>query len=196
MDEKQLAVVPDNLWALGHRFRQPFTQEDQVFFLPRGHNTVRRYGAMAGYFHGGVTPEEVIVPTAIYKLVKAAWKVPASRFLNLNLNKDTGRAEFYILRLQPLQIEIQNLNTVEIRILRASVTSPDTDLKSSTAVTITAGSVGVLQMDCYFKKAALGDNNLEIEVIYELAGESYTLPLTLECEFKSATTRGFSLRDL
>ena len=196
VDDEQMAAVPDNLWELGHRFRQPFALDDQVFFLPSGHNTVRRAGRAKGYMHGGVAPEEVIVPTATYKLVRADWQIPAARFLNLNLGKETGRAEFYIQRVVALQIEIQNLNAVDIRILRASVTFPDTDLKGCGAVVVPAGSVGILQMDCYFKRAALGENNLEIEVTYELTGESYTLPLTLECEFKSAMSRGFSLRDL
>jgi len=196
VDDKQMAAVPDNLWELGHRFRQSFTLDDQVFFLPSGHNTVRRAGRAKGYLHGGVTPEEVIVPTATYKLVRADWQIPAARFLNLNLSKETGRAEFYIQRVVALQIEMQNLNPVDIQIFRASVTFPDTDLKGCGTVVVPAGSVNTLQMDCYFKRAALGENNLEIEINYELSGESYTLPLTLECEFKSAMSRGFSLRDL
>jgi len=84
IDEKQVGDIPDNLWALGHRFKQPFVSDDRIFFLPKGHNTVRQSGKAKGFLHGGVTPEEVIVPTAIYKLVKAAWKTPAARFLNLD----------------------------------------------------------------------------------------------------------------
>ena len=195
-DPKQVDDIPDNLWALGHRFKQPFVSDDKIFFLPKGHNTVRRSGRAKGYLHGGVTPEEVIVPTAIYKLVKAAWKRPAARFFDLNLVKETGRAKFYIQRVVALKIEIQNPNAIDIRILRASVTSPETDLKSCEVAVIPAGSANTVQMSCYFKKAALGQKSLKIKIAYEVSGEQHTLSLTLECEFKSAMAGGFSLRDL
>jgi hypothetical protein len=196
VDEKQMDDIPDNLWALGHRFKQPFVSNDKLFFLPKGHNTVRQSGRAKGYLHGGGTPEEVIVPIAIYKLVKAAWKTPAARFLNLDLVKETGRAKFYIQRVVTVKVEIQNPNAIDIRILRASVTSPETDLKSCEVAVIPAGSVNTLKMSCYFKKAALGEKSLEIEIAYEVSGEQHTLSLTLECEFKSAMAGGFSLRDL
>jgi hypothetical protein len=181
---------------LGYRFKQPFLSDDRVFFLPKGHNTVRQSGKAKGYLHGGVTPEEVIVPTAVYKLIKAAWKTPAARFLNLDLVKETGRAKFYIQRVVTLKVEIQNPNVVEIRILRASVSSPETDLKSCDVAVIPAGSVNTIQMSCYFKKAALGEKNLELEVAYEISGEQHILTLILECEFKSAMAGGVSLKDL
>ena len=167
-----------------------------IYFLPRGHNTVRQTGMVKGYMHGGATPEEVIVPTASYKMVKAAWKTPSARFLNLDLVKETGAAKFYIQRVVTLEIEIQNLNSTEIRIHRASVISPETDLKSCETVTIPAGSVNTLRMNCYFKKAALDKKSLEIEIAYEIAGEQRTFPITLDSEFKSAMSVGLNLRDL
>jgi hypothetical protein len=196
LDEKQVADIPDNLWMLGYQFKQPYVSDNRIFFLPRGHNTVRQPSKAKGFLHGGVTPEEVIVPTALYKLVKAVWRTPASRFLNLDLIKETGRAKFYIQRVVTVNIEIQNPNTIDIRILRASVTSPEADLKSCDVGVIPAGSVNTIQMNCYFKKAALGEKNLEIEIAYEISDEQHTLALMLECEFKSAMAGGFSLRDL
>lgn len=196
VDKKQVDDIPDNLWTLGHRFKQPFVSDDRIFFLPKGHNTVRQSGRAKGYLHGGVTPEEVIVPTAIYKFVRVAWKTPAARFLNLDLAKETGRAKFYIQRVVTLKVEIQNPNAVDIRILRASVTSPETDLKNCEVAVIPAGSVNTLQMSCYFEKVALGEKSLEIEIAYEISGEQHTFSLPLECEFKSAVAGGFSLRDL
>jgi len=196
VDEKQKDDIPENLWVLGHRFKQPFVTDDKIFFLPNGHNTVRQAGRVKGYMHGGVTPEEVIVPTAHYKLVKAVWKTPATRFLNLDMVRETGKAKFYIQRVVTLEIEIQNPNPSDIRILRASVTSPETDLKSCEVAVIPAGNVNTIQMSCYFKKAALREKSLEIEIAYEVSGDQHTLSLTLECEFKSAMAGGFNLREL
>lgn len=194
--EDQAGDIPENLWDLGYRFKPPFSDEDLIFFLPRGHNTVRRIGADKGYMHGGVTPEEVIVPIASYKMVKVAWVTPSVRFLKLDLDGETRAAKFYIQRVVALEMEIQNLNSTEIHVLRATVISPDTDLKSCEPVAVPAGGVNVLKMNCYFKKAALDTKGLEIEIIYEIAGEQRTLPVRLEAEFSSAMSAGLDLRDL
>lgn len=194
--EDQMGDIPENLWALGHRFKRPFALESTTYFLPRGHNTVRYAGSVKGFIHGGVTPEEVIVPTALYKLVKAAWKKPAARFLDLDLARETGRAKFYVQRVVMLEIEIQNPNATDLHIRRATVIAPEADLKSCEPVTIPPGSAKPLKMNCYFKKDALGEKALEIEIAYDISGERYTLSLTLESEFKSAVSGGFNLRNL
>jgi hypothetical protein len=194
--EEQVNTIPQNLWAIGYRFKRPFASENTTFFLPRGHNTVRHAGIIRGFMHGGVTPEEVIVPTASYKMVKTAWRTLAARFLNLDLAKETVRAKFYVQRVVTLEIEIQNPNTTDVRILRATIMSPKADLKSCESMTIPAGSERPLRMSCYFEKTALGGNPLEIEIAYEIAGEQYILPLVLQSEFKSALSSGVSLKDL
>jgi len=194
--EDQVNDIPDNLWVLGHRFKRPFSDESVIYFLPRGHNTVRQTGVGKGYMHGGATPEEVIVPIASYKMVKAAWKTPSVRFLNLDLDKETGAAKFYVQRVVTLEIELQNLNSIEIRIHRASVISPETDLKSCETVNIPAGGINTLRISCYFKKPALGKKSLEIEIVYEIGDDQRTFPITLDSEFKSAMSVGLSLRDL
>ena len=133
---------------------------------------------------------------AIYKLLKTAWKAPAARFLNLDIVMETGKAKFYIQRTVALKIEIQNPNTIDVRIFRASVTSPETDLKRSEVTIIPAGSVNTIQMSCYFKKTALEEKSLEIEIAYDISGEQHTFILRIECEFKSAMAGGFNLKNL
>jgi hypothetical protein len=194
--EDQIHEIPGHLWALGHRFKGPFVSENTTFFLPRGHSTVRYAGRLKGYVHGGVTPEEVIVPTALYRLVKVAWKKPGARFLNLDMARETGRAKFYIQRVVPLEIEIQNPNATDMHIIRASVVAPEADLKSYEVATIPGEAAKPMKMNCYFKKSALGEKALEIEIVYEIAGEQHALFLTLESDFISAISLGFSLKDL
>lgn len=196
VSEDQKKQIPENLWGIGHQFKRPFAEENTTFFLPRGHSTVRHVAKPKGYMHGGVTPEEVIVPAACYKMVKAAWKPLAVRFPNIDIAKDTGRAKFYVQRVVTLDLDIQNPNSTEISVLRATVLSPEADLKNAETVTIPAVSEKRLKISCYFKKSAIGQRPLEIEIAYEIAGEQRTLPVVIESEFKSAMTGGFSLRDL
>ena len=196
VSEDQKKQIPENLWGIGHQFKRPFAEENTTFFLPRGHNTVRNSGPAKGYMHGGVTPEEVIVPTACYRMVKMARKPLAVRFMNLDIAKDTGRAKFYVQRVVTLELELQNANSTEISLFRTTVVAPEADLKSAETVTIPAESEKRLKISCYFKKSAVGQRPLEIEIAYEIAGEQRTLPVVIESEFKSAMTGGFSLRDL
>lgn len=194
--DSQTSDVPDNLWDLGHRFKPPFVMASTTYFLPRGHHTVRSHGRLGGYLHGGVTPEEVIVPTAVYRLVQVDWKTPGYRFVNLELAPETGRSRFYIQRVVTLTIEVQNPNPVAIDVINARVTAPETDVKGFQAAKIQAAMASSLQISCYFKKSALGEGRLEIELEYNISGEERTLLLSLESEFKSAMSGGLNLRDL
>lgn len=195
--EKSVAdTVPKNLWDLGYRFVPPFTDSEKVAFIPRGHNTVYAGKAGKGYAHGGATPEEVIVPAAFFKAVKAAWKTPGIRFPDLRTDSATGKAVFYVQRITPLLIEMMNPNSEDIRILRVTVRKPDTDIKGQVLPVLTKEKATTVQLDCYFNKSALGQEEMIIEWVYEISGEERTWEIKLAAEFRSAVTSGFSLKDL
>lgn len=188
--------VPANLWGLGYRFEDPFSQQECVFFLPRGHNTVKSHSKSGAYTHGGATPEEVVVPCSLYKPVQAKWDRPAARFINLTQSEKTGRAQFYIQRIVTIEIELHNPNPTEISVVRCSVALPENDLKGFSLPIISGEQRASVLLDCYFKKSALGDHDMELEIVYEIAGETKTLGLVLPSEFRSAMSGGFSLKDL
>lgn len=196
VDEAQVNDVPQNLWDIGYRFEDPFNNNNLIYFLPKGHNTVRFAGAIKRHMHGGVTPEEVIVPFAQYKLVKAPWKKLLFRFPDIEIIQSTGRAKFFIQRVEAIKIELKNPNPTDINILRATVISPETDLKGLDIKIIPAGGNELLRLDCYFKKGAQGERTLEVEIVYEISGEKQTQLVKLESDFKSAVKGGFSLKDL
>ena len=196
VDKGKSQDIPDNLWSLGFHFSPPFNQDDSVYFIPRGHNTVRLAGKNRGYTHGGATPEEVIVPIGFYKPVPVAWKNPLCRFLNLELEAESGFAKFFILRMDEIKIEIQNPNTTEIKVLRVNVLTPETDLKDYSTPIVPAGGEAVVVANCYFMKSALDQSRLEIEITYEIAGDSRTVLASVDSRFKSAMATGFSIKDL
>lgn len=196
VSKKEADKIPQNLWDLGYRFTPPFWDEDTVYFIPRGHNTVKMQTAEKGYVHGGATPEEVIVPAAIFKPVKPAWKSLAARFLDLRIDRDTGKSSFYIQRVISIKIEVQNPNSEAVRILQVDILSPDTDIKACTTPHIGGNQYGVIQIDCYFNRSALKSDELTVQFTYEIAEEEYTTDLSLTAEFKSAVSGGFTLKDL
>ncbi len=196
VDRDESQDIPKNIWDLGHKFKNPFLSESTTYFLPSGHNTVRGGGKVKGYMHGGATPEEVIVPVARYRLFDPGWKEPLVRFLNLDLDKVTGRARFNIQRLIQLELEIQNPNSLDIEVVRAEIVAPETDLRNFDRIIVQGGAVSTFSVGCYFLKQALGQKLLEIELAYEISGAQHTLILNLECDFRSAMKTGFSLKDL
>ena len=194
---KDLAdTVPENLWAFGYRFVPPFTKGENVFFIPRGHSTVRSGSAGKGYTHGGATPEEVIVPVAFFKAIKAAWKAPAARFPDLRIDTQTGKAVFYVQRLISLRMEMLNPNVEDIRIVRVAILKPKTELKGQDLPMLTKGQATAVRLDCYFDKSALRQDELVLQFVYEIAGEEKVMEMKLAVEFKSAVTGGSSLKDL
>ena len=196
MIEKETAdTVPVNLWDLGYRFDPPFRKSAHVFFIPRGHSTVYS-GGKKGYSHGGATPEEVIVPAAIFRASKATWKTPSARFSDLRIDAATGKAVFYVQRLTSLRMEMRNPNMEDIRITRIEVSRPRTEPKGWNLLLLKKGEAATVQIDCYFDKSALGQDELALHVVYEIAGEERTLEMAVKAEFKSAVTGGFSLKDL
>ena len=196
IEKSEAEVIPENLWALGYRFTQPFIQDDRVYFIPRGHNTVKAKAGGSGYSHGGASPEEVIVPVAIFRAVKPSWKDLGVRFLNLKIDPQSRKAIFYIQRVFPLQIELQNPNSEAIRILRVDVLSPDTDVKGYNTPNIEAGRYSVVTIDCYFNRSALENSELTLQLTYSVADEESAVKLSVAADFKSAASGGFSLKDL
>ncbi len=196
IDENDVETVPLNLWATGYKFKHTFLENNKVFFLPLGHNTVRNLGQTKGFLHGGITPEEVIIPYALYKPVKAAWKEPVIRFLNLKMDKTEGKVYFYIQRITTLELEIQNLNSMDMNILRVSIISPVTEIKTGKVTVVPGRSTEIISINPYFGKNALEHEILEIEIHYEISGEHYTRVLEQQCIFKSVMAGGLNLRNL
>jgi hypothetical protein len=196
MTADQAEKVPENLWGIGYRFTTPFSEDDAVHFLPRGHNTIRKAGRSRGFMHGGVSPEEVIVPVARFGLVAVAWKKPFTRFLDLELSADGKTAQFYIQRVVNIEIEVQNPNSVVLRPEALELLSPDAAVKDVELHDIEPESISVLSIDLYFQKAALAESSLELKLRYTISGQEYEQSLVQPAEFKSAMSGGFSLKDL
>jgi hypothetical protein len=196
VDKGDVTTIPENLWAFGSRFVQPFTKEDKVFFIPRGHNTVRTSGLERGYVHGGATPEETIVPVAVFKPTKAAWRAPAGRFLDLHMDAKTGKAVFYIQRVTTIRIEMLNPNLEDVRIVRIAILKPDAEIKGQELPVIHRDQTTTISVDCYFNKPSLGQDELVLQFICEIAGDEKVMEMKVDAEFRSAVTGGFSLKDL
>lgn len=187
--------IPQNLWDFGYRFKPPFLSEDFLFFIPRGHNTVKT-GGIGSYKHGGATPEEVIVPVGIFKASPIPWKDPELRLLSDREATPGGRVVFYVKRLTKISIEIQNKNPEPLKVVHIEVLKPSCDLKNYDRPSVPPQSQAIMNLECYFPMKDPIETELILEVGYEAQGEERAVLINTPVEFKTAVTGGFSLKDL
>lgn len=188
----EAAAIPENLWELGFRFVNPCHAGDSVHFIPRGHNTVASL-ARQTFCHGGATPEEVIVPTAVFRLFPANWIAPAVRFL---LKLKDGRAAFYVKRMATVEIEIQNPNAAELKLESVSLTPLVGEIRSFSQATIAANSLGQASVSLYFAPAATIILRLTFEFQFRVAQETLTRQIELPVVISSAASTGTDLTNL
>jgi len=197
IDKNQADNIPDNLWNIGYRFNQPLGNSDVTYFIPRGHKTAGTKKKAKGYVHGGATPEEIIVPVAIFKTIESKWKEPLVRPVNITLDPVSQAAVFHIQRLEEIEIAIQNPNIEPLRVVRAEIVKPDdSELRMFNSCEIDNESEKKLKIKCYFNKVAINTNELSIRFIYHYGEEKSELIFSLKSIFKTAMTGGFSLKNL
>ena len=189
--------IPSNLWEIGHRFEPPFGDGHLAYFIPQGHKTVGKKKAATGYVHGGATPEEIIVPFAVFKAVKSKWKEPKGRFVVGNPDPVSKAAIFHVMRIVSIEMAIQNPNPDPLRIVRIEIIKPEaSEVREFNSCEIDGNSDKQFDIKCYFKKTATGDDELLLRVIYQYGEEERELVLSLKSIFKTAMTGGFSLKNL
>jgi hypothetical protein len=188
----EASAVPENLWELGFRFTNPCFPADAVYFIPRGHNTVASLSKQV-YCHGGATPEEVIVPTGVFRLFRANWVEPAVRFL---IKLKDGRAPFYVKRMANVEFEIQNTNSDECRLEAVIITPNVGDIRDFSRVAVAPNSVGKGTVSLYFAASATTTTLLVFDFRFRLAQEILTRRVELPVAISSAASTGTDLTNL
>ena len=195
IEDGDIGSIPANLWDFGYRFKQPFLDSTQTYFIPSGHNTIRA-GVPKGYVHGGATPEEVIVPVMTWRPVAVPWKAPSSRFVGLSLEAGTAKSVFYVKRMITLKIELQNPNAKPMAVERVDVLDPVADVRRSSTGPLAPGKTMTVEVECSFDAAALRADELAVQITYSIEGAQQVTDCRTAASFKSAVTGGFSLKNL
>ena len=186
--------IPEHLWDLGYRFKQPFAGKSATYFIPKGHNTVASGSPRSGFMHGGATPEEVIVPAGFFRLSKPAWKKPAARFLDLRL--ENGVAVFYVQRLNTIAMAIQNPNSEPIAVRDVRILTTGGEVRKCSRPTVGAKSEEKISFDCIFRPECKAQVEFNVQIEYTISGEEQSLSIAVKAAFKSAQTGGFQLKDM
>ena len=192
VEKNKIEDFPDNLWRLGYKFQSAFESDETCYFIPKGHNTVKSIKAGKGFVHGGATPEEVIVPTAVFRKAKVLIKKLLVRFLDLKNQKLSA----YIQRIQSVKFEIQNPNKEKVEIENISIVSPECDLKPYSIPIIQGKNTAEIELNCIFPASAKNLDSVKLSIEYSVGGEKDSIEIEVSANFNTAMKTGISLEDL
>lgn len=187
-------AIPENLWALGHRFTSPLAADGRVHFIPRGHNTVASQGKGRTYAHGGASPEEVIVPCGVFRRQRIVWSPPGLRFVNLTMHGNN--AAFYIQRISNVEVEIQNPNSAECHLTGVSLSPEAGEVRDFGAITIQPKSTRSTTVSLYFSASAKNVSLLRFDLSFRIANDSLTRGIEQPVVISSAMRGGVDLNNL
>ena len=178
----------------GHRFSNPFTSDGSVHFIPRGHNTVASPNRRPLYCHGGATPEEVIIPSGVFRLFRASWVEPNVRFVDLK--QRDGKAAFYVKRITNVAVEIQNPNFDDCRLESITMDPPVGEIRDFGRVAVGAKDVGRITMSLYFATGATAVRKITFNFAFRVAQEPLVRRVELPVVISSAASGGTDLTSL
>lgn len=193
MSMKEANEIPENVWCLGIRFEDSHNP-DNVHLIPLGHNTVASSQSKGSYYHGGATPEEVIVPFSIYRLIKAERPLQGIRVIEPALQ--SGKYKWYIKRIEPITIEVQNRSSDDCVISNVEVHPKVADIRQFDEKTLSPGSSEKIQINLYFKESALQVTEITLTTFCRYGDESISSSLNLPVNITSAMSGGLNLKNL
>ena len=188
----EVGQIPANFWSLGHRVSN--WSGDATYFIPRGHNTVAAAGSRMTFSHGGATPEEVLIPSGLFRLYTAEWGNPRVRFVDLE--QIAGRARFYIKRMVNLTFEIQNPNLDDCRLEAVRIPEQTGEVRHFDAILIPANGTAQGSLNLYFSNSSMHLEMLSIIFELRIGQQPLSCSIDLPVTITSATTSGIDLNNL
>jgi hypothetical protein len=184
--DSELHQLPDNIQY------QCYTFERERFGLSENYLSAKAYYRFlpttgSTYIHGGLTPEETLVPVAVFAPLTVSPKPLTVRLLG---------NEFYYARKSGIQVELVNTNayaceSVRLEIQNANVDAPGVDLG-----TLAPTSQETVTLEARFRRSYRGVDALHIRVTYDFLGQPQQQDVEEAVEMKSMMTQSFDLREL
>ncbi len=184
--DSELHQLPDNIQYQCYTFERERFGLNENYLSARAHY---RFLPTTGstYIHGGLTPEETLVPVAVFTPLTVSPKPLTVRLL--------GNA-FYYARKSEIQVELVNTNayaceSVRLEIQNANVDAPGVDLG-----TLAPMSQETVTLEARFRRSHGGVDTLHIRVTYGFLGQPQQQEVEEAVEMKSMMTQAFDLREL
>jgi hypothetical protein len=139
------------------------------------------------YVHGGLTPEETLVPVAVFKPMRVMPKSLATRLLQ-NEFRYNSKSE---IRLELVNTNAYDCQSLHIEILNTTVEATDVRLEKLGAM-----NQEVVNFSAYFRRGEAADKALRIRISYEFLGQPYQQETEVIVKMKSMMEQAFDLDEL
>jgi hypothetical protein len=186
ISDAQLATLPDNV-----RF-ECYIFECHRFDLPTNYLAARSMYRFTDpgegiYVHGGLSPEETIVPVAVFTPVRIEPKP-----LTVRLLADEFRYGVKSL----IRLELVNPNQHPCQEVHVEVLNPNVEAAPTTVGDLDMLSQIEVQVEARIRRIAGEMESLQVRVDYQLLGQSHSLTEDLPVKMKRIMTTTFDLDEL
>lgn len=166
LSDEEFSTLPDNL-----KFDCFFLEKNR-FGLPhhclcaRRNNTFKKYSDNS-FLHGGLSPEEIVVPHLVFEQVEIAIENP---LLSLLRNK-------FRYKVEEIEIQIDNQNKLPISDIRISIVNSNVESNPSIVEYIGAKSKQTIKIKARFKKTSnkIETEELRIDLSYYCNNQGFKL---------------------
>lgn len=176
VNNERFATLPDNLKA--DCFFLPatdFLNPENILCARRGNRFLQT--DENAYVHGGLLPEEVIVPYLRFE--------PAPLALQ-NLTVRLKDNEFRY-RKQLVELDIGNPNRMAVEQIQVSLINGNVDSDSAKVSELSSGMKTTVSIEARFKQTSIIEEqeSLQVKLRYEASGEQYVITQALDIVMKS-----------
>jgi len=186
ISDNELKQLPENV-----KF-QCYIFEKNRFGLEENYLAAREYYRFIEtnantYIHGGLTPEETLVPVAIFTPLTVT---PKPIHVNLLDNK------FYYERKSDIQIELTNTNSYECSDLRLEILNPNINVLPLSIDKIAPLTQEVFHLEGRFRRSVGKLDLIQLKIEYKFLGQPQRQEVELAVTMKSLMEQAFDLSEL
>ncbi len=186
ISDSELAQLPDNIQY------QCYTFARNLFDLDANYLAAKAYYRFSPttestYIHGGLTPEETLVPVAVFTPLTASPKPLTVRLLG---------KEFYYARKSEIRLELVNTNAYACESARLEIQNPNVDAPGVELDTLPPMSQKIVSLPGRFRRSAGDIEALHIRIRYDFLEQPQVQDTEQAIEMKSMMTQAFDLDEL
>jgi hypothetical protein len=186
ISDAELQQLPDNIQYQCYTFERERFGLDENYLAARAHYRFLPT-TDSTYIHGGLTPEETLVPVAIFAPLTVSPKPLTLRLL---------RREFYYARKSEIPLELVNTNAYPCQSVRIEIQNPNVDAPGLELDTLAPMSQEIVTLEGRFRRSPGGVDALRTRLTYACLGQPQQQDVEETVEMKSMMTQAFDLQEL
>jgi hypothetical protein len=186
ISDADLEQLPDNVQYQCYTFeRKRFGLEENYLAAKRHYRFLPVTGST--YIHGGLTPEETLVPVAVFTPVTVSPKPVNVRLLD---------KKFYYGRRTEFRIELVNTNAYACEAVRLEVRNPSVNVPGKELDALAPMSEEVVTLEGRIRRSRGDVDTLRIRITYRFLEQPHEQDVEQRIEMKSMMERAFDLDEL